>query len=89
MTTLEEPTCGQEVASATAIVEAAENCLRKNAYLVLRNISCEFREGVLVLRGCLPTYYLKQIAQSAVLGIAGIDRIDNQIVVRSSFGASR
>jgi osmotically-inducible protein OsmY len=89
MPTLDDPMCELEEASATAIVEAAESCLRKNAYLVLRNISCEFRGGVLTLRGCLPTYYLKQIAQSVVLGVAGVERIDNQILVRCSPAASR
>lgn len=89
MTTLEGLTCGLEDDPACLIVEDAENRLRKNAYLVLRNISCEFRDGILILRGCLPTYYLKQIAQSVVFGVAGVERIDNQIEVRSSVRASR
>ena len=89
MTTLEGLTCGLEDAPACAIVEDVENRLRKNAYLVLRNISCEFHEGVLILRGCLPTYYLKQIAQSVVSGVAGVERIDNQIEVRSSVWTPR
>jgi osmotically-inducible protein OsmY len=89
MTTLEGLTCSLEDDPTSAIVEDAENRLRKNAYLVLRNISCEFRAGILILRGCLPTYYLKQIAQSVVSGVASVERIDNQIEVRSSVWASR
>lgn len=34
----------------------------------------------LVLTGCLPTYFLKQLAQEAVRNVAGT-RIDNQIEV--------
>jgi hypothetical protein len=59
----------------------AERCLRSNPYLALRNISCEWLDGVLVLRGCLPSYYLKQVAQEAVASLEGIERIDNQIEV--------
>jgi osmotically-inducible protein OsmY len=38
-------------------------------------------DGVLVLRGCLPTYYLKQVAQEVVVSVQGVERIDNQIQV--------
>jgi CheY-like chemotaxis protein len=61
--------------------EAAENRLRGNPYLALKNISCECRAGVLTLRGCLPSYYLKQIAQSAVAHLNGVHGINNEIEV--------
>jgi osmotically-inducible protein OsmY len=61
--------------------ELAETCLRSNPYLALKNISCDWRDGVLCLRGCLPSYYLKQIAQEAVASLEGVKRIDNQIEV--------
>jgi len=60
----------------------AEGCLRSNPYLALKNVSCDWLDGVLVLRGCLPTYYLKQIAQEIVAHqTQGVDRLDNQIQV--------
>jgi hypothetical protein len=40
----------------------AERALRSGPYPALKTLSCDYRAGVLVLRGCLPTYYLKQIA---------------------------
>jgi CheY-like chemotaxis protein len=61
--------------------ERAEARLRSNPYLALKNVSCEGRDGVLTLRGCLPSYYLKQVAQSAVAGLDGVTRIDNRIEV--------
>jgi osmotically-inducible protein OsmY len=61
--------------------ELAERRLRRNPYPALRNISCEYQNGVLVLRGCLPSYYLKQVAQAAVDQLEGVERIDNQIQV--------
>jgi osmotically-inducible protein OsmY len=62
-------------------VEWAESRLRSNPYLALKNISCGYRDGVLVLQGCLPTYYLKQIAQETVSLLEGVERIENQIEV--------
>jgi hypothetical protein len=61
--------------------ELAEGRLRDNPYLALRNVSCECRCGVLVLRGCLPSYHLKQVAQEAVARLDGVQAVDNQIVV--------
>jgi osmotically-inducible protein OsmY len=61
--------------------ELAERCLRSNPYLALKNVSCDCRDGVLVLRGCLPSYYLKQVAQEIVGRLAGVEAIDNQIQV--------
>ncbi len=61
--------------------DVADRCLRSNPYLALKNVSCDLLDGVLVLRGCLPTYYLKQVAQEAVSSLEGVQRIDNQIQV--------
>jgi hypothetical protein len=66
------------------ILEGAESCLRSNPYLALKNVTCDYREGVLTLRGCLPSYYLKQIAQTAVARVAGGVRIVNEIEVVST-----
>ena len=63
------------------LLELAEGCLRRNPYLALRNVSCEWRDGVLVLRGCLPSYYLKQVAQEVVARLDGVQAVDNQIQV--------
>lgn len=67
-----------------AVAESAELCLRRNSYLALANVSCDCRDGVLTLTGCVSTYYLKQLAQEAVADVRGVVRIDNQIAVLSS-----
>lgn len=61
--------------------DLAEGRLRGNAYLALKNVSCDYREGILVLRGQVPTYYLKQVATAAVAGLPGVRHIVNQIDV--------
>src|SRR5262245_39312834 len=63
------------------IGELAEGRLRSNSYLALKNVSCEGHDRVLTLRGCLPSYYLKQVAQAVVAEVNGVERIDNQIDV--------
>ena len=55
--------------------------LQHHSYAALHRISCEFHDGVLVLRGRLASYYLKQIAQSAVTRVEGVQRVDNHIEV--------
>jgi osmotically-inducible protein OsmY len=84
MVALPSASSGQATATThppANIQELAERGLRSNPYLVLKNISCAWVDGVLVLRGCVPTYYLKQIAQQVVASLEGVARIDNQIQV--------
>ena len=60
----------------------AERALRSGPYPALKKLSCDCRGGVLVLRGCLPSYYLKQMAQEVVAHqVPGVGRLDNQIQV--------
>jgi osmotically-inducible protein OsmY len=68
----------------TEIEELAECRLRGHSYLALRNISCNCHDGVLVLRGYPPTYYLKQIAQEVVAQLEGVEHIENRIQVLTS-----
>ncbi|MBY0523177.1 MAG: BON domain-containing protein [Gemmataceae bacterium] len=73
----------EEPANAEGIAVAAQRRLRRNPYLALRDLSCEFRDGILFLRGLLPSYYLKQRAQEAVADLAGVRRIVNDIEITS------
>lgn len=67
--------------SAILLVSWAEGLLRRTPYPVLRNVSCELREGRLILRGRLPSYFLKQMAQATLAHVAGSHRIVNAIEV--------
>lgn len=64
--------------------EAARIRLQHSPYRALRRVTCEFTDGVLSLRGSVPTYHYKQLAQVAVLGIAGVQRIVNEVEVESA-----
>ena len=53
-----------------------------------KDIRFDFADGVLTLRGRLPTFYLKQILQSFLRDLAGVEQIDNQVDVVSATGLS-
>lgn len=65
-------------AGVTAMVRAK---LAACPYHVLRSVLCDFRQGILTLRGELPTFYHKQMAQEVVGGMAGVRQVVNQIEV--------
>ena len=41
----------------------------------------ECNANVLVIRGCVPTFYLKQLLQDALKQLEGVQRIDNLVDV--------
>ncbi len=53
-----------------------------------REIDCDFRGGVLTLRGRVPSFYLKQVLQSILKDVSGVRRVDNRVDVVSSGGLS-
>jgi hypothetical protein len=65
-----------------SIQAVAERGLRSSRYSALKHVSCDYRGGVLVLRGRLPTYYLKQVAQEVVAHqFDKAERLENRIQV--------
>nr|AXL05487.1 transport-associated domain protein [uncultured bacterium] len=67
---------------AERIAEVAAGRLKTSPYAAVRRVTCVYDEGVLILQGDVPTYYQKQLAQSAVTGLATAARIANRIRVR-------
>ena len=65
----------------TSIGSEAESRLRRSGYLALRDVSCDAHEGMLRLRGHLPSYYLKQLAQEIAFEVEGVRGVINQIEV--------
>jgi len=64
-----------------AIRAMVESQMRHSGYYELHYISCDFHEGVLILRGCVSSYYLKQLAQSLVLQLTGVEEVNNRLEV--------
>jgi len=55
--------------------------LRRSPYHEIRGVLCEYHEGLLRLRGRVHSYYMKQLAQTAVQDIDGVVEILNQLEV--------
>lgn len=63
------------------IANAIRACLQQSPYLAIRKLTCDFREGVAILRGAVPTYYTRQVAMIAACGVDGVQEIDDRIQV--------
>lgn len=67
------------------IEAAVKDQLKRSGYYAVRRVSCEFDGNVLTLRGKVPSYYEKQIAQS--LAMRQLERpvvFENQLEVASA-----
>lgn len=68
--------------------QLAQAKLMASPYSALRALTCDSHEGVLAIRGRVPTFYLKQLAQVAVRDVAGVEVINNLVQV-STAGTTR
>jgi osmotically-inducible protein OsmY len=76
-----DPWSSQSDPTQGEIRAMAETRLRQSPYAPLHQVSCELRSGVLTLGGRVPSYYLKQIAQTVVRSVEGVLEINNQLHV--------
>jgi osmotically-inducible protein OsmY len=74
-----KPTCVRTSAEV-ALIERARARLQADSHR-LGKVSCDYHRGALRLRGEVPTYYLKQVAQSLLLSVSGDHRIQNELIV--------
>jgi osmotically-inducible protein OsmY len=51
-----------------------------------KNFELTYRDHVLTLRGRVPTYYLKQVLQTVVRDLDGVQSVDNRVEVIPSDG---
>jgi osmotically-inducible protein OsmY len=73
---------------ASQIADQARQRLGGTSYQFLRFVECCFQNGVLTLRGRVPSFYLKQMAQTVLANLEGVERIDNRVDVVSARGLS-
>lgn len=59
----------------------ADASLLASAYHGLRTLRCEFHEGILMVRGRVSSFYLKQLAQEAIRKLPGVEMIANLVEV--------
>jgi len=66
------------------VVATARSRLRSTGYTSLDQIECQFRDGTLILAGRVGSFYQKQVAQTVVMDVDGVEQLVNQIEVRKS-----
>lgn len=68
---------------ADDLIERARARLQAHIHLANRSRALELtvHDDVLVVRGNLPSFYLKQVLQHALKELKGVTRVDNQVMV--------
>lgn len=87
-----QPSEGQQsmvLAKQDAVRRMAEFRLRESSYAALRLVRCDFHEGVLTLRGNVPSYHQKQVAQSLVQSLDEVLEVSNRLEVVPGSGSPR
>ena len=67
--------------AATEVAATAKGRILHHPHLKAQRIWCEFDGVTLYLRGQVPSFFFKQLAQEAVQRIAGVGQICNEIEV--------
>lgn len=74
-------TAEQENSTCQTPAITAAKMFRSSPYQAIRCLKCGFRDGVLTIEGCLPSFHLTQLALTAVRDLEGVTRIENRIEV--------
>ncbi|MEX0641528.1 MAG: BON domain-containing protein [Pirellulales bacterium] len=80
-----DATCG-----SAEIEQRARELLDTHSHFLGRSRQIEFacRDEVLIVRGMVPTFYLKQMLQTVLKELEGVRLVQNQVTVISSGGFS-
>jgi osmotically-inducible protein OsmY len=70
-----------DIDNAKSLAETAKQRILHRPHLSQQRIWCECEQGRLFLRGQVPSFYFKQLAQEAVSGMEGIRQVVNEIEV--------
>jgi osmotically-inducible protein OsmY len=76
--------CKRASATSRPVPDVARQAARRlndSAYQQLRGVRCDYHEGVLTLRGQVSSFYLKQVAQTVVRKLPGVEECVNRIEV--------
>ena len=62
--------------------EIAKRIYQASHYPMMKRLHCEFADGALIISGHLPSFYLKQVAQTLIRHVDGVTQIVNEVHVR-------
>ena len=70
-----------QLSEAMMTADAAKQRILCQPHLAMQRLWCQFDRGRLFLRGQVPSFYFKQLAQEAVVGMEGVRQVVNEIEV--------
>jgi osmotically-inducible protein OsmY len=71
--------------STATIVTSAAHALKRSYYSALRNLSVESTDCAIIISGNVSSYYMKQLAQEAVMPVRGSLTLVNRVTVNRVF----
>jgi osmotically-inducible protein OsmY len=71
----------EQASRAERITAVAKQRIVHQPHLSVQRIWCDFDRGRLILRGQVPSFYFKQLAQEAVADLDGVEQVVNEIEV--------
>ena len=66
---------------AHGLRELVHNTVAGSPFVVSRNLNVEVEQSEVTLRGCVPSFHQKQLAQESIKHIEGIGEIRNELTV--------
>ena len=66
---------------SSGVAQAARDRLAGSSYPALRTLRCSFHEGVLTLRGRVPSYHMRQVAWKLVGELPGVEEFVDRLEV--------
>ncbi len=66
---------------AAPLLHRIDSAIRKNPFVLHRQVFLESAQGKIILRGRVDSYYQKQMVQEVLRGMDGIAEISNQLEV--------
>ena len=74
-------TYDQRPLNDTHIARRAQERLRSSSYVSVQRLTCDVHEGMLTLRGRLPSFHTKQVALNLVGDVDGVEEIIDRVEV--------
>lgn len=63
------------------LIDRAQSALATSPHLSRRRLKLEAKQGKLIVRGTVDSYYLKQMAQETLRKVDGVEKVENQLQV--------
>ena len=70
-----------DVSAGKTVAATVQRRLSESSYAAMRGVTCECEDGILVLRGIVPSFNMKQLAQEIVRKVEGVDAVVNDLEV--------